>query len=169
MASGTFSNLLSDVRSSFQSIPGGPMPFSPVFCRSKYTETQSYQMAGDTSKGGTADQSVWRLVSLRKGGSGMHLKGFILEDSQGREFVMVCERSHVQLRKIFALRGWQRRRLVPMHHTERELRKIVGGVVIELNDLFDIFPRRLEQADKALSNKKLSFTLPALHVRKAAK
>ena len=99
----------------------------------------------------------------------MHLKGFILEDSQGREFVMVCERPQMQLRKIFALRGWQRRRLVPIHHTERELRQIVGGVVIELNDLFDIPTRRLEHVGKVYSNKKSSSTTPALHVRKAAK
>ena len=99
----------------------------------------------------------------------MHLKGFILEDGQGREFVMVCERSHMQFRKIFALRGWQRRRLVPIHHTERELRQIVGGVVIELNDLFDILPRRLEHVDKVFSNKKSSSATPALNVRKAAK
>ena len=99
----------------------------------------------------------------------MHLKGFILEDGQGREFVMVCERPHMQFRKIFALRGWQRRRLVPIHHTERELRQIVGGVVIELNDLFDILPRRLEHVGKVCSNKKSSSATPSLNVRKAAK
>jgi hypothetical protein len=99
----------------------------------------------------------------------MHLKGFILEDGQGREFVLVCERSHMQFRKIFALRGWQRRRLVPIHHTERELRQIVGGVVIELNDLFDTLPRRLEHVDKAFSNKKSSSAMPTVNVRKAAK
>ena len=99
----------------------------------------------------------------------MHLKGFILEDDQGREFVMVCERPHMQFRKIFALRGWQRRRLVPIHHTERELRQIVGGVVIELNDLFDILPRRFEHVEKAFSNKKSSSATPSLNVRKAAK
>ncbi len=96
----------------------------------------------------------------------MHLKGFILEDGQGREFVMVCERPHVQLGKIFALRGWQRRRLVPLHHTERELRQIVGGVVIELNDLFGSPLKRLEQVDKAFSNKKANATAPALSMRK---
>ncbi len=96
----------------------------------------------------------------------MHLKGFILEDSQGREFVMVCERPHMQLRKMFALRGWQRRRLVPVHHTEYELRQIVGGVVIELNDLFGNPLRRVEQVDKAFSNKKSSSTVPTLSMRK---
>lgn len=99
----------------------------------------------------------------------MHLKGFILEDGQGREFVMVCERPHLQLRKIFALRGWQRRRLVPVHHTEHELRQIVGGVVIALNDLFGNLPRRLEHVDKAFSNKKSSSAAPALSMRKVGR
>ncbi len=99
----------------------------------------------------------------------MHLKGFILEDGQGHEFVMVCERPHMQLRKMFALRGWQRRRLVPVHHTERELRQIVGGVVIELNDLFGNPLRRLEPAHKAFSNKKSSSTAPALSMRKVGR
>ena len=98
----------------------------------------------------------------------MHLKGFILEDGQGREFVMVCERPHLQFRKLFALRGWQRRRLVPVHHTERELRQIVGGVVIELNDLFGRLPRRLEHVDKVLWNKSSS-AASTLSVRKVAK
>lgn len=100
----------------------------------------------------------------------MHLKGFILEDGQGQEFVMVCERPHPQFRKIFAIRGWQRRRLVPVHHTEHELRRIVGGVMIELNDLFEILPRRLEHhVDKAFSNKKSSSAAPTLNVRKVAR
>lgn len=58
MVSGTFPTLLSDVRSSFQGIHGRPMPFSPIFFKSMYTETQSYQIARSTSKGGPADQSV---------------------------------------------------------------------------------------------------------------
>jgi hypothetical protein len=99
----------------------------------------------------------------------MHLKGLILEDGQGQEFVMVCERPHMQLRKMFALRGWQRRRLVPVHHTERELRQIVGGVVIELNDLFGNPLRRLEQVDKAFPNKKSSSPALALSMRKVGK
>ncbi len=99
----------------------------------------------------------------------MRLKGFILEDGQGREFVMVCERPHPQFRKVFAIRGWQRRRLVPVHHTEHELRRIVGGVMIELNDLFEILPTGLEQVDKALLNKKSSSTAPTLNVRKVNK
>ena len=99
----------------------------------------------------------------------MHLKGFILEDGQGREFVMVCERPHMQLRKMFVLRGWQRRRLVPVHHTERELRQIVGGVVIELNDLFGNPLKRLEQVEKAFSNKKSGSPAPALSMRKVGR
>jgi hypothetical protein len=99
----------------------------------------------------------------------MHLKGFILEDGQGREFVVVCERPHMQLRKVFALRGWQRRRLVPVHHTERELRQIVGGVVIELNDLFGNPLRRLEPMHKTLSNKKPGSTSSALSMRKVGR
>lgn len=99
----------------------------------------------------------------------MHLKGFILEDGQGREFVMVCERLHLQGRKLFALRGWQRRRLVPVHHTEQELRQIVGGVVVELHDLFGRLSRRLEHVDKGLWNKKSSSAASTLSVRKVAK
>ncbi len=99
----------------------------------------------------------------------MHLKGFILEDGQGREFVMVCERPHMPVRKMFALRGWQRRRLVPVHHTEHELRQIVGGVVIELNDLFGSLPRHLEHGDKAFSNKRSSSAAPALSMRKVSR
>lgn len=99
----------------------------------------------------------------------MRLKGFILEDGQGREFVMVYERPHMQVKKMFALRGWQRRRLVPMHHTERELRQIVGGVVIELNDLFGNPLRRLEQVDKTFSNRKSSSAAPVLSMRKVAR
>jgi len=99
----------------------------------------------------------------------MHLKGFILEDGQGREFVMVCERPHMQLRKMFVLRGWQRRRLVPVHHTERELRQIVGGVVIELNDLFGNPLKRLEQVEKVFSNKKSGSTASALSMRKVGR
>lgn len=99
----------------------------------------------------------------------MHLKGFILEDGQGREFVMMYERPHMQLRKMFALRGWQRRRLVPVHHTEHELRQIVGGVAIEINDLFSNPLRRLEQVDKTFSNKKSNSTAPDLSIRKVAR
>ena len=82
---------------------------------------------------------------------------------------MVYERPHMQLKKMFALRGWQRRRLIPVHHTERELRQIVGGVAIELNDLFGNPLWRLEQVDKTFSNKKSSSTAPDLSIRKVAR
>ncbi|GKS64643.1 hypothetical protein YTPLAS72_19470 [Nitrospira sp.] len=76
MASGTFPNLLSDGYCGFQGIPGRRMPFSPIFCKSKHAEAQSYQVASDTSKGGAADQSVLRLISLRKGVKRYAFKGF---------------------------------------------------------------------------------------------
>ncbi|CUS31248.1 hypothetical protein COMA1_10011 [Candidatus Nitrospira nitrosa] len=71
----------------------------------------------------------------------MNVKGFILEDDQGREFVMVCEKPYLQPGRTFSLRGWQRRRLVPLHYSERELRRIVGGVLVTLDDLFKSLPR----------------------------
>lgn len=83
----------------------------------------------------------------------MNLTGFIFEDGQGREFVMVCGRSHMRLGKTFAIRGWQRRRLVPLHYTERELRQIVAGVMVTLNDLFKNLPRIVEGLERASSVK----------------
>ena len=71
----------------------------------------------------------------------MNVKGFILEDDQGREFVMVCEKPYLQPGRTFSLRGWQRRRLVPLNYSERELRRIVGGVLVALDDLFKSLPR----------------------------
>lgn len=96
----------------------------------------------------------------------MKLKGFILEDGQGREFVMVCERSHMRVRKTFALRGWQRRRLVPLHYTEQELRQIIRGVVVTLNDLFKSLPRSFEGLDSASSVKPSSVTHVSRKTRK---
>lgn len=77
----------------------------------------------------------------------MHVKGFILEDDQGREFVVGCERAYAQLGKKFFLRGWQRRRLVPLHYTDRELRQIVGGVLVTLDELFQSLPRFVENRE----------------------
>ncbi len=77
----------------------------------------------------------------------MHVKGFILEDDQGREFVVGCERPYAQLGKKFFLRGWQRRRLVPLHYTDRELRQIVGGVLVTLDELFQSLPRFVENRE----------------------
>ena len=70
----------------------------------------------------------------------MHVKGFILEDDQGREFVLECERPYTQIGQRYFIRGWQRRRLVPLPYTELELRKIVGGVLLTLYELFEALP-----------------------------
>jgi hypothetical protein len=74
----------------------------------------------------------------------MNVKGFILEDDQRREFVLMCEQPFGRLGKTFLLRGWQRRRLVPLQYAEWELRKIVGEVLATLNDLFRSLPTLLE-------------------------
>lgn len=63
------------------------------------------------------------------------MKGFIMEDDHGKEFVVVCEKPDKQPRKVFALRGWQRRRMVPLHCIGQELRQITGGVLSTLDDL----------------------------------
>ena len=81
----------------------------------------------------------------------MTVKGFIVEDDEGREFVVVCERPYRQFGGAFLLRGWQRRRLVPLHYSERELRRIVGKVLISLDDLFKSLPRFSSNADMHLS------------------
>ena len=72
----------------------------------------------------------------------MNVKGFILEDDQGREFVMGCERPYAQLGRTFLLRGWQRRRLIPLQYSEREARHIVGEALMALDDLFTALLRR---------------------------
>ena len=77
----------------------------------------------------------------------MNVKGFIMEDDQGREFVVVCEPPYNRLGGTFFLRGWQRRRLVPLQYTERERRKIASGVLATLSDLFRSLPRLLEHSD----------------------
>lgn len=82
----------------------------------------------------------------------MNLKGFILEDGRGREFVMMCERPHMRLGQTFALRGWQRRRLVPLQYPERELRKIIGGVLCALDDLFRSLPKLHEHIHRISSD-----------------
>jgi hypothetical protein len=74
----------------------------------------------------------------------MNVKGVIIEDEQGREFVLMCEQPSGRGGRIFSLRGWQRRRLVPLQYTELERRKIVGGVLATLNDLFRSLPRLVE-------------------------
>lgn len=81
----------------------------------------------------------------------MNVKGFIIEDDEGREFVVVCERPYRQLGGAFLLRGWQRRRLVPLHYSERELRRIVGKVLISLDDLLKSLPRLSSRTETHLS------------------
>ena len=81
----------------------------------------------------------------------MNVKGFIIEDDQGREFVVVCEPPYRQLGGTFYLRGWQRRRLVPLQYTERELKKIAGGVLATLHDLFRCLPRLFEHSHRVSS------------------
>lgn len=93
----------------------------------------------------------------------MNVKGFILEDDQGREFVVVCEQPYLRSAKTFALRGWHRRRLVPLQSTERELRQIVAEVLLTLNDLFKSLPKFWEGKDEASSDKTSS---PSAHVSK---
>jgi hypothetical protein len=80
----------------------------------------------------------------------MNVKGFILEDDEGREFVVACEKPYLQPGKTFLLRGWQRRRLVPLQYSERELRRIVGGVLVTLDDLFKSLPRLSDHLDPSL-------------------
>lgn len=72
----------------------------------------------------------------------MNVKGFILEDDQGREFVMGCERHHAQGERTFLLRGWQRRRMIPLPYSERETRHIAGEALMALNDLFGALLKR---------------------------
>ena len=74
----------------------------------------------------------------------MHVKGFILEDERGREFVLGCEHPYNEIGEKFCLRGWQRRRMVPLRYTEPELRQIVGGSLLALHEFFDALPRLLE-------------------------
>ncbi len=88
----------------------------------------------------------------------MNVKGFILEDDEGREFVLACEKPYVQPGRAFLLRGWQRRRLVPLHYSERELRRIVGGVLVTLDDLFKNLPRFSDSLDASLSQTERSTT-----------
>ena len=83
----------------------------------------------------------------------MYVKGFIIEDDQGREIVALCEPPYEQPAKTFSIRGWQRLRLVPLRHTKREYRQIVGGVEATLHDLLDHLPRFSEGADRPSPDK----------------
>ena len=95
----------------------------------------------------------------------MNVKGVIIEDDQGRELVVVCNRSHSGLAKVFALRGWQRRRLVPLRYTEREIREVARGVLDTLNDLFKRLPTLRRDVDGASSDQESPAT-PLLKSRK---
>ena len=90
----------------------------------------------------------------------MKVKGFIIEDDQKRELVLTCEPFLGRSRRVFLLRGWQRRRLVPLHYTERELRRVVGGVLVTLHDLFENLPRFYDNADHARAHTESAATLP---------
>jgi hypothetical protein len=89
---------------------------------------------------------------MTRGWSNMNVKGFIIEDDQGREVMMVCEQLQVGPVKTFALRGWQRRRLVPLQYTEQELHQIIKSIAITLNDLFMSLPRSREECGDDVSN-----------------
>jgi hypothetical protein len=88
---------------------------------------------------------------LEEGGEPMYVKGFIIEDNQGREIVALCEPPYAQPAKTFSIRGWQRLRLVPLRHTKREYRQIVGDVEATLHDLLDHLPR-FREGDEAPSH-----------------
>lgn len=77
----------------------------------------------------------------------MYVKGFIIEDDRGREIVALCEPPYAKPAKTFSIRGWQRLRLIPLRHTKREYREIVGGVEATLHDLLDRFPRFSEEEE----------------------
>ena len=80
----------------------------------------------------------------------MHVKGFILEDDEGREFVLECERPYTKMGQRFFIRGWQRRRLIPLPYTELELCKIVEGILITLHELFETLPQILGHGEDHL-------------------
>lgn len=69
----------------------------------------------------------------------MQMKGLILEDDQGREFLMGYERPSRQLEPLYAIRGWQRRRLVPVRYSDHELRQLIRDVLIALDNLSQCF------------------------------
>lgn len=71
----------------------------------------------------------------------MQIKGLIMEDSQGKEFVMVCDSPANPKGKIFSLSGWQRRRLVPLRYTEREHQQVVTAALLSLSHLLEDIQR----------------------------
>lgn len=95
----------------------------------------------------------------------MNVKGFLIQDGQGKEFMVACRQPYAGSRTIFSLRGWQRRRLVPLQCTEQELRQIVAGALLTLNDLFLSLPRFVMDTDEASCDTERSL-IPASKVRK---
>ena len=73
------------------------------------------------------------------------MTGFLIEDERGQEFVVVCKQPARQLGKVFALRGWQRRRMIPLQCTEQELRNITGEVLMTLEGLLQGLPNVCEE------------------------
>ena len=93
----------------------------------------------------------------------MNVKGFILEDDQGREFVMECTRPSAKFGRLFQLRGWQRRRLVPLQNSEREVRCLVGQALRALDDLTKKLPMlRPDRSLSAQTIKKVSEEAPSI-------
>jgi len=94
-------------------------------------------------------QNLWlsaNHVSQSRGSTGkdcsrLQIKGLIMEDGAGKEFVLVCDSSSKPMGTVFSLSGWQRRRLVPLHHTEREHQQIVTAVLLALNHLLENVPK----------------------------
>jgi hypothetical protein len=78
---------------------------------------------------------------MEKSHSPIQVKGLIMEDAQGKEFVMVCDSPSMPMGQVFSLSGWQRRRLVPLRQTEREHQQIVTAVLLALNHLLENVPR----------------------------
>lgn len=86
----------------------------------------------------------------------MQVKGFILEDQRGREFVLNCEHPYNELGEKFCLRGWQRRRIVPLRYPEPEIRQIVEGALLALNEFFEALPRLLESRLEDVASSRVS-------------
>lgn len=65
----------------------------------------------------------------------MRVKGIILEDGQGRELVLAKKSSSEPFGKPFILSGWQRRRLIPLHHTKQEAQEVMEEILFSLTHL----------------------------------
>ena len=67
-----------------------------------------------------------------------------MEDEHGKEIVVVCDKLSGRPEQVFALRGWQRRRLVPLQCTGQDLRHITGEA---LDTLTELLPRLLSMGE----------------------